>query len=167
MNDLRDFDRMANAFADVAAQMERKEVSAAAKKGAQIVLDAIVSQAPSDTGTLRKGLILHKERSRTGQKAVYDVYPDPKKNDIFQKYIKKPVRSKTKYGYYPASQEHGFFTRRADGGMTYTRPTGETQKMDKVPGKHYMLAGSVAVERAARTAILQQIIADVEKRLGK
>ena len=166
MNDLEGFEQLIRGLDHLAQKLPEESPRRAAKKGADIVLRSVKSFAPVDTGALRSGLILHKEHSRSKGKAVYDVYPDPKKNAIFQKPIKNPVRSKTKYGYYPASQEYGFFTRRPDGGMTYTRPSGEKMHMDKVPGKHYMRAGAEAVEEAARKAMIQSLLTDIEKEFG-
>lgn len=166
MNDLEGFEQLIRGFDHVAQKLEQGEVDKAAKKGAAIVLQRVKTQAPRRTGTLREGLILHKERARYKGKAVYDVYPDPKKNAIFQKPIKNQVRSRTKYGYYPASQEYGFFTRRPDGGMTYTRPSGEKMHMDKVPGKHYMRAGAEAAEEAATKVMVQSLLESIGKELG-
>lgn len=166
MIELEGCEALLRSMDNLAKKLPTSSVSKASKKGAIMVLNAVKTAAPSDTGTLREGLILHKERSRTPGKVVYDIYPDPKKNAIFQKPIQNPVRSKTPYGYYPASQEYGFFTRRSDGGMTYTRSNGETVNMDKAPGKHYMRAGVEAVGEAAKEAIAGSLLADIEKEFG-
>lgn len=166
MRDLEGFDQLIQGLEHLAKELPEKNVAKAAKKGADIVLRRVKVTAPNRTDALRRGLILHKERSRTPGKVVYDVYLDPEKNAIFQKPIKQPVRSKTKYGYYPASQEYGFFTRRPDGSMHYTRSDGETAKMDKVPGKHYMRIGAETSDEAAKTAIIKSLLTDIEKELG-
>ena len=80
-----------------------------ARAGGQIVLRAARANAPVDTGELRDGIILKREKTRVRGKAVYDVMMDPAKNDIFVKTTKDGKRY-----YYPASQEYGFLTR--DGG---------------------------------------------------
>lgn len=165
MDDLEGFDQLIQGLDHLAQKLPDESVRKAARKGASIVLPRIVSNAPSHTGALRSGLILHKERSRTPGKVVYDVYPDPKMNAIFQKPIVNPVRSKTPYGYYPASQEYGFFTRRPDGGMNYVNSAGQTVHMDKVPGKHYMRTGAEAASEAAKNAIIGSLLADIEKEL--
>lgn len=165
MDDLEGFDQLIQGLDHLAQKLPGESVRKAAKKGASIALPRIVSNAPSHTGALRSGLILHKERSRTPGKVVYDVYPDPKMNAIFQKPIVNPVRSKTPYGYYPASQEYGFFTRRPDGGMNYVNSAGQTVHMDKVPGKHYMRTGAEAASEAAKNAIIGSLLADIEKEL--
>lgn len=165
MDDLEGFDQLIQGLDHLAQKLPDESVRKAAKKGASIVLPRIVSNAPSRTGALRSGLILHKERSRTPGKVVYDVYPDPKMNAIFQKPIVNPVRSKTPYGYYPASQEYGFFTRRPDGGMNYVNSAGQTVHMDKVPGKRYMRTGAEAASEAAKNAIIGSLLADIEKEL--
>lgn len=164
MTDLEELLSLTACINDI-AEISDKDLAKAVKQGAGMVLSAIRGQAPVDSGTLQSGLILHKERARKG-KVAYDIMPDPKKNDIFQKPILQPVRSKSPYGYYPASQEYGFFTRRADGGMTYTRSDGTKATLDKVPGKHYMLAGAEVVGEAAKTKVGEAILELIEKEFG-
>ena len=162
MKDLEGFDELAKSLGNLAALSE-KDIAKATKRGAEKVRSAIRAQAPVDSGDLREGLILHKERSRRKGKVVYDIMLDPKKNDLFQKPIKKPIRSKSPYAYYPASQEYGFFTRRADGGMTYNREDGSAATIDKVPGKHYMLAGAEVAGEIAKTEAGAAILELIEK----
>ena len=157
MSDLEGFDGLINSLEHLSKEIPGKQLTKTVKEAAGIVQRAIRSAAPEDTGQLKQGLILHKERSRTQGKVVYDVLPDPEKNALFQKPILNPVRSKTPYGYYPASQEYGFFTRRSDGGMTYTRPDGESVTIDKVPGKHYMRTGAEVAGEAAKAAIAKGV----------
>lgn len=167
MKDLEGFEELAKDFAKAARELPKESLRKAARKGAAIVQRSVKSRAPKKSGDLRSGLILHKERSRSEGKVVYDLMPDGKMNDIFQKPIKHPVRSESKKGYYPASQEYGFFTRRPGGGMAYTRPvTGEVKYMDKVPGKHYMRGGAEVSGEAAENAIIGQLLSDVEKAFG-
>ena len=167
MNELEGFEQLIQGLDHLAKQLPRESLTKAVKKGANIVLPQVINHAPERTGALRGGLILHKEKSRTAGKVVYDIYPDPKKNALFQKPIKHPVRSKTKYGYYPASQEYGFFTRRTDGGMSYVNPAGETVHMDKVPGKHYMRTGAELADDPAKNAIIASLLANIEKEFGE
>lgn len=84
-------------------------VTQAARAGARIPLRAAKSNAPVDTGALRDGIIMKKERRVKFGKAVYDIMMDPAKNNIFVKTTKDGIRY-----YYPASQEYGFMT--VDGG---------------------------------------------------
>lgn len=166
MKDVEGFEELAKSFADSARELPKKNLSKAVKKGASVVQRSVRSAAPEKSGDLRRGLILHKERSRQEGKVVYDLMPDPKMNDIFQKPIRHPVRSKSSKGYYPASQEYGFFTRSPSGGMTYTRPNGEAGHMDKVPGKYYMRSGAEISGDAAETAIVGEILSEIEKTFG-
>lgn len=79
----------------------------AARAGATVALRATRANIPEgETGELKKGLILKKERRTVQGKAVYDVRFDPKKNEVFVKTSKAGKRS-----YYPASQEYGFLTK--------------------------------------------------------
>ena len=166
MKDLEGFEELARSFAESAQALPKKNLSKAVRKGSAVVRRTVRSTAPRKSGDLRRGLILHKERSRQQGKVVYDLMPDPKMNDVFQKPIKNPVRSKSSKGYYPASQEYGFFTRRPDGGMTYTRPTGEERTMDKVPGKYYMRSGAEISGEQAENTIVGEILSEIEKTFG-
>mgnify|MGYP000035040270 FL=1 len=88
-------------------KVPQKHVTASAKKGMNIVLKQAKANAPVDTGELRSGIILIGERSRTKGKKVYRLVFDREKNDIFQKKNKKGKVT----GYYPVSQEYGYFTK--------------------------------------------------------
>lgn len=166
MSGIREFDELAKTFGDMGDALSHKELAQIVKKASSPVHSAIQSAAPSRTNTLRSGIILHKERKRYEGKAVYDIYMDPDKNDVFQKPIINPVRSRVPYAYYPASQEHGFFSRRADGGMTYTRPDGRAAKINKVPGKHFMRTGVEVAGEAAKAEIAGSALSVIEKAFG-
>jgi hypothetical protein len=88
-------------------QIPQKHVTASAKKGMNTVLKDARANAPYDTGELKKGIILKGEQTRTKGKKAYQVIFDPAKNDVFQK--KNAAGEVT--GYYPVSQEYGFFAR--------------------------------------------------------
>lgn len=81
----------------------------AARAGGSVALKAAKANAPVDTGELRDGIIMKKERRTKLGKAVYDIMMDPAKNDLFV----KTTANGTRY-YYPASMEYGFMT--VDGG---------------------------------------------------
>lgn len=88
-------------------KVPQKHVTPSAKKGMNIVLKNAKANAPYDTGQLKQGMILKGERSRYKGKKVYDVVFDDKMNDVFQK---KNADGKVT-GYYPVSQEYGFFAK--------------------------------------------------------
>jgi HK97 gp10 family phage protein len=88
-------------------KVPQKHVTASARKGMNVVLKGARANAPVDTGELKKGMKLSGERARVKGKKVYRVIFDPAKNDIFQK--KNAAGEIT--GYYPISQEYGFFAR--------------------------------------------------------
>ncbi|MDD4564775.1 MAG: HK97 gp10 family phage protein [Eubacteriales bacterium] len=93
-------------------QVPQKHVTSSARKGMNVVLKGAKSNAPEDTGDLKRGMKLSGERSRFKAKKVYRVIFDPAMNDIFQKPIKNPGSrggSGKNTGYYPISQEYGFF----------------------------------------------------------
>lgn len=166
MSGIREFDALAKTFESMEKALSNSELAKIVKPAVSPVLAAVKEAAPKDSGALADGIIDHKERSRYPGKVVYDVYMDPKKNNVFQKPIENPVRSKVPYAYYPASQEHGFFTRRSDGGMTYTRPDGSKANLDKVPGKHFMRTGAEVAGEAAKTEIADKAITAIEKAFG-
>lgn len=92
---------------DKLGKIPQKHVTSAARKGMSIVLRDAKANAPHDTGNLKKGMILIGERSKTKGKKVYRVVFDSKMNDVFQKKNKEGKVT----GYYPVSQEYGFFAK--------------------------------------------------------
>lgn len=88
-------------------QVPQKHVTASARKGMNIVLKTSKANAPVDTGNLKKGMKLKGERSKFKSKKVYQVVFDEKYNHIFQ----KPNKEGKITGYYPVSQEYGFFAK--------------------------------------------------------
>ena len=88
-------------------KVPQKHVTSSSRKGMNIVLKQSRATAPVDTGALKKGMKLKGERSRDKAKKVYQVIFDPRYNDIFQKKNKEGKIT----GYYPVSQEYGFFAK--------------------------------------------------------
>jgi HK97 gp10 family phage protein len=85
----------------------QKHVTASARKGMSIVRKDAKTNAPRDTGALERGIVLKGERSKLKAKKVYRVVFDDKMNDIFQ----KKNEQGDVIGYYPVSQEYGYFTK--------------------------------------------------------
>ncbi len=88
-------------------KVPQKHVTASAKKGMNISLKDSRANAPYDTGMLKKGIVLKGERSRYKGKKVYRVVFDRAMNDVFQKKNKEGKVT----GYYPVSQENGYFAK--------------------------------------------------------
>lgn len=88
-------------------KVPQKHVTSSARAGMNISLKESRTNAPYDTGELKKGIIMTGERSRTRGKKVYRVVFDSKMNDVFQK---KDSTGKI-VAYYPVSQEYGFFAK--------------------------------------------------------
>lgn len=88
-------------------KVPQKHVTSSARKGMSIILRDAKANAPYDTGNLKKGIILSGERAKTKGKKVFRVVFDSSKNDVFQK---KNADGKVT-GYYPVSQEYGFFAK--------------------------------------------------------
>lgn len=166
MKEMEGFEDFVRACSSLASNLQGPELTRAVKKGAKVVQKAIQDQAPVETGELREGLIMIKEKTKMRGKAVYQITPAAEKNAIFQKPIRKPIRSKTPYAYYPASQEYGYFTRRPGGGMTYVRSDGSKATMNKVPGKHYMRTGADVASETAKNLIAKTLLDDIAKKYG-
>lgn len=165
MKDQEGFEELARAFENAGKTLSDKELGRVVRKASNMALQKAKAFAPADTGLLRESIVPHKEKPRSKGKVVYDIMFDPEKNDVLQKPIKNRIRSRSEHAYYPASQEYGYFTRRPGGGMTYTRSDGTKATMDKVPGKHFMLAAAEDVSEAVETTILTGIQDITEKEL--
>lgn len=77
----------------------------AARAGANVAFKEAKSNAPVESGDLKGGIIMKKERRTKIGKAVYDIKMDPAKNDLFVKVTKDGTRY-----YYPSSMEYGYMT---------------------------------------------------------
>jgi HK97 gp10 family phage protein len=85
----------------------QKHVTAAARKGMNVVLSQAKAKAPQDTGMLKKGMKLVGERTKTKGKKIYQVVFNKDFNDVFQ----KKDKDGNIVAYYPVSQEYGYFTK--------------------------------------------------------
>jgi HK97 gp10 family phage protein len=88
-------------------QVPQKAVTPAARKGMNIAIKNARINAPEETGELKGGMKLIGEKSKRKGKKVYRIVFDRAKNNVFQKKNKEGKVT----GYYPVSQEYGFFTR--------------------------------------------------------
>jgi uncharacterized protein YabN with tetrapyrrole methylase and pyrophosphatase domain len=88
-------------------QVPQKAVTPAARKGMNIAIKDARINAPVETGELKSGMKLIGEKSKSKGKKVYRIVFDRAKNNVFQKKNKEGKVT----GYYPVSQEYGFFTR--------------------------------------------------------
>ena len=116
---------------DKLGKVPQKHVTSASKKGMNIVLKQSRANAPYDTGALKKGIKLVGEKSKLKGKKVYRIVFDREMNDVFQK--KNEEGEVT--GYYPVSQEYGFFAKngRYIPGLRFIRDSlsDNAQKMEK------------------------------------
>lgn len=96
-------------------QVPQKHVTASVKKAMGSPLKQAKADAPEDTGALKKGIVLKGEKSKTKGKKIYRIVFDDSMNDIFQKARmvtkKNGTQTERVTGYYPVSQEYGWFTR--------------------------------------------------------
>ena len=92
---------------DKLGKVPQKHVTSTSKKAMNISLKDARANAPYDTGDLKKGIVLNGEKASVKAKKVYQVIFDSSMNDVFQK---KNAEGKVT-GYYPVSQEYGYFAR--------------------------------------------------------
>jgi HK97 gp10 family phage protein len=124
-------------------KVPQNAVTPAARKGMNIAFKDARIKAPVDTGELKQGMKLVGEKSKTKGKKTYRVVFDRAKNDVFQKKNKEDKVT----GYYPISQEYGFFTRNGR----------------YIPGFHFVEKG--LTENANR--IEKTIVDEMGKRIDK
>ena len=99
-------DKLLKGFEKI-GQVPQKHVTSSSRKAMNVVLKQSRATAPYDEGYLEKGMKLKGERSRVKGKKVYQVIFNPDTNHIFQ----KPNKEGKITGYYPVSQEYGFFAK--------------------------------------------------------
>lgn len=126
-------------------KVPQKCVTPASKKGMNIALKSARNNAPLDTGELKSGMKLIGEKARVKGKKVYQVVFDDQKNDIFQ----KTNKAGKVIGYYPASQEYGFFARNG----TF------------VPGYHFMKKSMESNSGAIERKIVDEVGKNIDKAL--
>jgi hypothetical protein len=134
----------------------------AARAGGTIAYRAARANAPVDTGALKSGIIMKRERRTQPGKAVYDVEMDPSKTELYRRATKTGLRRKGGRGpdantmikggyYYPASQEYGFLT--VDGNY--------------VPGYHFLKRAITENAPVIEKAVLGATAKAVDKALRK
>lgn len=121
-------------------KLPQKCVTKSAKAGAQIALKSAKANAPYKKGTLRSGIVLKAEKSKTQGKKVYQVTVNS--DDRFVKITKDGKRY-----FYPASQEYGF--RLKNGG--------------KVEGKHFMRNSLTNNKTIIERTMVQVLASEVDK----
>lgn len=144
---------------DAMGQLPAKIVTAAARKGASVVIKEVKgsSEIPVRTGTLRNAVRrVMLERSRFKGKKIYQVGFDPDLNDWFQRKdhpIKNPGEAggKSDHPYYPASMEYGFLTRSKGGGISY------------FPGFHFMAKAGESVRDEAKASMAKKFNEAMQK----
>ncbi|WP_333638524.1 hypothetical protein [Tissierella praeacuta] len=88
-------------------QVPQRHVTNSVRKAMRIPLNKAKGDAPIRTGALVKGMIDVRENSSKKAKSVRRIVFDRNMNDIFQ----KPNKEGKITGYYPVSQEYGFFAK--------------------------------------------------------
>lgn len=130
---------------DKLGKVPQKYVTTAAKKGMNIAIKAARKNAPIDTGELKRGMKLVGEKASVKGKKVYQVVFDKDKNDIFQK---KNKEGKV-IGYYPASQEYGFFAKNGR----------------YIPGYHFLEKSLTSNSGAIENKIVDEMGKNIDKAL--
>jgi hypothetical protein len=124
-------------------QVPQKAVTPAARKGMNIAIKDARIKAPVDVGNLKQGMKLIGEKSKFKGKKTYRIVFDRAMNSFFQKKNKEDKIT----GYYPVSQEYGFFTKNGR----------------YIPGFHFAEKG--LTENANK--IEKTIVDDMGKRIDK
>lgn len=88
-------------------KVPQRHVTNSVRKAMKIPLKKAQGDAPVRTGALAKGMKDIRETSSKKAKSVRRIVWDRDMNDIFQ----KPNKEGKITGYYPVSQEYGFFTK--------------------------------------------------------
>lgn len=88
-------------------KVPQKHVTSTVRKAMKIPLNKAKGGAPILTGALAKGMIDIRETSSKKAKSVRRIVFDRNMNDVFQKKNKEGEIT----GYYPVSQEYGFFSK--------------------------------------------------------
>lgn len=126
-------------------KVPQKCVTPAAKKGLNIAFKSAKANAPEDIGELKRGMKLVGEKARVKGKKVYQVTFDKAKNNIFQK---KNKEGKI-IGYYPVSQEYGFFAKNGR----------------YIPGYHYLKKALTENTGAIEKKIVDEMGKNIDKAL--
>lgn len=128
-------------------EVPQKHVTSSSRKGMNIALKTAKSTAPLDEGDLKGGMKLIGEKSKTKGKKVYQVVLDNSKNDIFQTKNKEGKVN----GYYPASQEYGFFAKNGR----------------YIPGFHFLKKSLESNSKNIERKIMEDMQNKINKELGK
>jgi hypothetical protein len=126
-------------------QVPQKAVTPAARKGMNIAIKDARINAPVETGELKSGMKLIGEKSKSKGKKVYRIVFDRTKNNVFQKKNKEGKVT----GYYPVSQEYGFFTRNGR----------------YIPGFHFAEKGLTQNSRKIEKNIVDEMGKQIDKAL--
>ena len=110
-----------------------KALTKATKKGANIMLQATKSNAPSDSGKMKRSMKLKAEKRKVGKKVYQIVYKDP---DLIK------ISATGKRSFYPASQEHG-----------WKLPNGR-----KIPGKHFQKNSLSANRNRIMKTVIEELV---------
>lgn len=142
-------------------KMPSRALTPAVKKGTKIWEKAAKSNAPEDTGLLKKAITTFPEKSKKKGKKVFRIVFDKAYNDDFQKKHKPGTgTNKTKRkadsegnvtAYYPASQEYGFFAKNGR----------------YIPGYHYMRDAAEQNAAIASKVIISELTKKAVKEWNK
>lgn len=135
-------DELKRQLNELGKNFPKPKIRQAARKGMKHPLKAAKKEAPKGkTGELRKGIVAREEQSwkkrKKLKKAVFQLYFDVAKDDIFRKPIPDETRGSRggqtgiPHAYYPISVEYGFHTapgKRTEPNRFIQRAVESTQK---------------------------------------
>jgi hypothetical protein len=115
------FRQLEHQLSTLGKNFPKAKVRQAANKGANLPLRKARQNAPVETGQLKRGIVKVEEKkwkqNRKLKKAVFQIYFDAAKNEIFQRPISDAGRgtrggqTRIPWAYYPISQEWGWHVR--------------------------------------------------------
>jgi hypothetical protein len=115
------FRELERQLSNLGKNFPKAKIRQAANKGVNLPLRKAKQNAPVATGELKRGIVKVEEkkwkRNRKLKKAVFQIYFDAAKNEIFQKPISEEGRgsrggqTRIPWAYYPISQEWGWHVR--------------------------------------------------------
>jgi hypothetical protein len=151
------FRQLEEALNNLGKNFPKAKLRQAANKGANLPLRKARANAPKKTGQLKKGIVKVEEKkwkaNKKLKKAVFQIYFDGAKNDIFRKPLDPDTQgsrggqTRIPFAYYPVSLEYGFHT----GVGVRTEP------------KHFIKNAVEATQEKTIKTVVDTLIDSVEK----
>lgn len=151
-------DELKRQFQNLGVNFPKAKIRQAARKGVKLPLKEAKKRAPKGkTGELKKGIVAKEEikwkQRKKLKKAVFQVWFDEAKNEVFRKEIPKETQgsrggqTRIPFAYYPISVEYGF----------HTAPGKRTK-----PG-HFIKDAVETTQKPALEVVVQSLLKSIEQ----